>query len=154
AAVAKHEAARRSRQIAGRGMPDRPFFTSHRTTSVAEIDGYTNVMRAGASKKGVFAYVARGHAYLATQRPRLAILDYQVALRLSPDKTDLLVAVGEALAALGRHDEALRILDRAVAARPHDPDALSSRAFVLLALGRLAEADADWLRQLELLPRE
>lgn len=154
AAVAGHEAARRSRQIAGWGMPDRPFFTRHRTTSVAEIDGYTNVMRAGASKKGVFAYVARGHAYLATQSPRLAIFDYEVALRLAPEKTDLLIAVGEALAALGHHGEALQVLDRAVAARPHDPDALSSRAFVLLALDRLAQADADWLRQLELLPKE
>ena len=154
AAVAGHELARKYRRIAGRGMPDRPFFMRHRTTSVAEIDGYTNVMRAGASKKGVFAYVARGHAYLATQRPRLAILDYEVALRLAPSKTDLLIAVGEALAALGRHGEALRTLDRAVAARPHDPDALSARAFVLLALDRLAQADADWLRQLELLPRE
>jgi tetratricopeptide (TPR) repeat protein len=154
AALAGHELARRSRQRAGRGMPDRPFFTRHRTTSVAEIDGYTHVMRAGASKKGVFAYVARGHAYLATQRPRLAILDYEAALRLAPDKTDLLIAVGEALATLGRHGDALRVLDRAVAALPNDPEPLSSRAFALLGLDRLAQADADWLRQLELLPRD
>ena len=38
--------------------------------------------------------------------------------------------------------------------RPQDADALGSRAVVLLALGRIAEANADWLRQLELLPRE
>ena len=35
-----------------------------------------------------------------------------------------------------------------------DADALGSRAVVLLALGRLAEANADWLRQLELLPQD
>jgi tetratricopeptide (TPR) repeat protein len=64
------------------------------------------------------------------------------------------VAKAEALAALGRHAEALQALDRAVAACPKDADVLSSRAIVLLALGRIAEADADWSRQLELLPRE
>jgi tetratricopeptide (TPR) repeat protein len=152
--LAKYELARRGRQLVGRGMPDRPFFTRHRTTSVAEIDGYTNVLRAGASKKGVFTHLVRGHAYLATRRPRLAFLDYSAALRLAPDQTALLLPIGEALAALGRHGEALQALNRAVAERPQDPEALSSRAFVHLALGRLAQADADWLRQLELLPRE
>lgn len=153
-ALAKYELSRKGRQLVRRGMPDRPFFTRHRTTSVAEIDGYTNVLRAGASKKGVFTYVARGHAYLATRRPRLALLDYSAALRLAPDQTALLLPIGEALAALGRHAEALQALDRAVAEHTRDPEALSSRAFVHLALGHLAQADADWARQLELLPRE
>jgi tetratricopeptide (TPR) repeat protein len=154
AALAEYESARQGRHLIRRGMPDRPFFMRHRTTSVAEIDGYTNVLRAGAAKKGIFVHVARGHAYLATRRPRLALLDYDEAQRLAPGETGLLVARGEALAALGRHSEALRALDRAVASRPQDPEALSSRAIVLLALGRAAEADADWVRQLELLPRE
>jgi tetratricopeptide (TPR) repeat protein len=154
AALAKYELARRGRQLIKRGMPDRPFFTRHRFTSVAEIDGYTRVLRADASKKGVFAHVARGHAYLATGHPRLALIDYDAALRLAPKETGLLMARGEALAALGCHREALQALDRAVAERPQDPEALSSRAFVLLALGRVADADADWSRQLELLPRE
>jgi tetratricopeptide (TPR) repeat protein len=135
-------------------MPDRPFFMRHRTTSVAEIDGYTRVLRAGASKKGILAHLARGHAYLATGRPRLALLDYDAALKLAPRETGILVARGEALAALGRHRDALAALDRAVAARPRDAEALGSRACVLLALDRLADADADWSRQLALLPRE
>jgi tetratricopeptide (TPR) repeat protein len=153
-AVAGYERARTGRQLLKRGMPDRPFFMRHRTTSVAEINGYTNVLRAGSSKRGAFVHVARGHAYLATRRPRLALLDYDMALKLRPDQTHLFVAKGEALAALGHHAEALAALDRAVAARPQDADALGSRAVVLLALGRIAEADADWVRQLELLPRE
>ena len=153
-ALAKYELARAGRQLLQRGMPDRPFFMRHRTTSVAEINGYTKVLRAGPSKRGAFVYVARGHAYLATRRPRLALLDYDVALKLRPDQKHLLVAKGEALAALGRHAEALQALDRAVAECPQDADALGSRAVVLLALGRFDEANADWLRQLELLPRE
>jgi tetratricopeptide (TPR) repeat protein len=135
-------------------MADRPFFMRHRTTSVAEIDGYTRVLRSGSSKKGAFAHVARGHAYLATSRPRLALFDYDEALKLAPHETGLLVARGEALAALGRHREALQVLDRAVTQRPGDPEALSSRAIMHLALGRISEAGADWSRQLELLPRE
>ena len=153
-ALAQYDSARRGRQRIRRGLPDRPFFTRHRTTSVAEIDGYTHVSRVGVAKNGVFALVARGHAYLATQRPRLALLDYDEALRRAPTETGLLVAKGEALQALGNSRDALQVLDRAVAARPRDPEAFSSRAIVQLALGRLAEADADWRRQLELLPRE
>jgi tetratricopeptide (TPR) repeat protein len=153
-AQASYELARAGRQLLKRGMPDRPFFMRHRPTSVAEINGYTNVLRAGPSKRGAFAYVARGHAYLATRLPRLALLDYDMALKLKPDQTHLFVAKGEALAAMGRHAEALQALDRAVAEHPQDADALGSRAVVLLALGRTAEANADWLRQLELLPRE
>lgn len=154
AAVARYDQARRERQFIRHGMPDRPFFTRHRTTSVAEIDGYTDVLRAGTSKRAVFAHVARGHAYLAMRRPRLALLDYDAALRLAPHETGLLVARGEALAALGRHGEALQVLDLAVARRNQDPETLGSRAVVRLTLGRVAEADADWSRQLELLPRE
>ena len=116
-------------------MPDRPFFMRHRTTSVAEINGYTNVLRAGASKRGAFVYVARGHAYLATRRPRLALFDYDVGAEAP--------ARGSAPARGKRRSpcrlwaataEALAVLDRAVAQRPQDPDALGSRAFVLLPL--------------------
>jgi tetratricopeptide (TPR) repeat protein len=153
AAVARYESARRGRQLIRRGMPDRPFFTRHRGTSAAEIDGYTTVLRARAANKGAFIHVARGHAYLATGRARLALLDYDEALRRAPDDSGLLIARGEALRALGRHREALQALDRAVGQRPLDPEARSSRAVVLLALGHLAEADADWSRQLELLPK-
>ena len=154
AAVAEYELARKARHSIRRGMPDRPFFMRHCSTSVAEVDGYTRVLRADASKKGVFVHVARGHAYLAMRYPRLALIDYDMALRLAPSEAGLLVARGEALAALGRHREALQALDQAIAARRQDADALGSRAVVRLALGRVAEADADWTRQLELLPRE
>jgi len=154
AALSEYDSARRERQLIRRGMPDRPFFTRHCATSVAEIDGYTTVLRAGTSRRAIFAHVARGHAYLATRRPRLALLDYDEALRRAPHETGLLVARGEALAALGRHVEALQVLDRAIAARAQDPEALSSRACVRLALGRIAEADADWSLQLKLLPPE
>ena len=88
-ALAGYERARTGRQLLKRGMPDRPFFRRHHTTSVAEINGYTNVLRAGPSKRGAFVHVARGHAYLATRRPRLALLDYDAALKLRPDQTHL-----------------------------------------------------------------
>lgn len=153
-ALARYGLARHGRQRVKRGMPDRPYFMRHRTTSVAEINGYTRASRALGAKRGAFPYVARGHAYLMTRRPRLALIDYDLALTLKPDQTHLLVARGEALAALGRYAEALQALDRAVAANPKDADALGSRAIVRLALGRIADADADWLRQLELLPGE
>src|SRR5436190_23105624 len=51
-----------------------------------------------------------------------------------------------------RFDEALIHLDRAVAARPHDPTLLFNRGNNFFALGRIAEALADYDRSVALAP--
>src|SRR5205814_9355793 len=66
---------------------------------------------------------------------------------------DVLALKGEALSALGRYEEAIQIFDGVLAADPADGETLNSRGIARLALGRLAEANEDWRRQLELLPQ-
>ncbi|MGD9744267.1 MAG: tetratricopeptide repeat protein [Dongiaceae bacterium] len=135
-----------------RGMPDRHFAVRSRGMSVAEILAYTKVLRAGHAKRRPHAYFGRGNAYLASGRPKLALLDYAFALRLDPNLANVLALRGEALVVLGRHDKALAELDRAVRIEPANAEITGSRAIARLALGRLEEADIDWRRQLELLP--
>jgi len=141
-----------ARPAARRGLPDRHFAVRHRAMPVAEIVAYTKLLRAGRAKRRAHAYFGRGNAYLASGRPRLALLDYAFALRLDPNLANALALRGEALAALGRHEQALAELDRAVQIEPDNAEIAGCRAIVRLALGRLDDAAVDWRRQLELLP--
>ena len=152
-ALANYQRARTSRERLKRGMPDRPFFMRHRTTSVAEINGYTNVLRAGPSKRGAFVYVARGHAFLATRRPRLALLDYDMALKLRPDRNA--PARGKRRSYVGP-GSSCRGLGCPRPGRCPTPAGRSTRSAAAPSCSwrSVAEANADWLRQLELLPRE
>ena len=108
----------------------------------------------GPAKRRALTYIARGNAYLADGRPKLALLDYGFAFRLNPRLAEVVALKGEAWAMLGRYEKALKAFDTAIAARPRDAEIFSGRAIVQLALGRLDAADADWRRQLELLPPE
>ena len=137
---------------ARRGLPDRHFAVRNRAMPVAEIVAYTKLLRAGRAKRRAHAYFGRGNAYLASGRPRLALLDYAFALRLDPNLANVLALRGEALAALGRHEQALAELDRAVQIEPDNPEIVGGRAIAHLALGRLDDAAVDWRRQLQLLP--
>lgn len=135
-----------------RGMPDRHFAVRNRGIYAAEIVAYTKVLRAGQAKRRAHVYFGRGNAYLASGRPKLALLDYAFALKLDPNIADVLALRGEALVALGRYEKAVAELDRAVQIGPGNAEIAGSRAIARLALGHLDDADADWRRQLELLP--
>ena len=133
------------------GMPDRHFAVRNRRMPVAEIVAYTKLLRAGRAKRRAHAYFGRGNAYLASGRPRLALIDYAFALRPDPNLANVLALRGEALMALGQPEMALAELDRAMQIEPDSAEILGSRALACLALGRLDDADGDWRRQLQLL---
>jgi spermidine synthase len=61
---------------------------------------------------------ALGNAYLRTQRPDLAVLWLERALRYTPDTPDLNLALGLAYRASGKPDAARRALLRELALRP------------------------------------
>ncbi len=151
-AMSKYEMARRLRGEVRAGAPDRPFALRRRGHFGAEILAYSSVLES--VKRRTLPFVARGNAYLAEGKPRQALADYQQALRLKPDLPEVIALKGEALSMMKRHREALEAFDEAVAARPKDAEALSGRAVVRMALGRIDDANADWRRQLELVPPE
>ncbi len=135
-----------------RGAPDRCFVLRNRGSFTPEIAAYSAVLRS--VKQRALPHVARGNAYLARGHAELALLDYGLALGLKRDLPEVTALKGEALAMLGRYEQALGAFDTALAGRPKDAEIYSGRAIVHLALGRLDAADADWRRQLELLPPE
>lgn len=146
---AKYEAAREVRAKVRQGPPDRPFATRQRGNFTPEILAYNSVLRS--LKKNALPYLARGNAHLAEGRPELALADYDHALKLKPALLDVTTLRAEALAQLGRFPEALSACNAVLAIRPTDAETLNERAVVLMALGRVEEANADWRRQFDLL---
>jgi tetratricopeptide (TPR) repeat protein len=148
-----YDIARRLRQKVRSGPPDRCSVLRHRRTFASDIAAYTAVLRSGPSKRRALTYLARGNAYLASGRAKLALIDYGFVLRLAP-KPEVVALRAEALTMLGRYEEALSAFDAAITARPRDAEMYGGRAIAQLALGRLGHADDDWRQQLELLPLE
>ncbi len=143
--------ARKLRQTTRRSAPDRCYVLRHGAPSLRDIAAYTTALQSGESKRGVLLHLARGNAYLANGRAKLALLDYGFARRLSANP-EITALRAEALVVAGRYPRALKAFDAAIAERPSNAELHGGRAIVRLALGRIAEADRDWRRQLELLP--
>lgn len=107
--------------------------------------------RAGPPKNGIEAFRAG--------RMQEALGAFDDALKMSPHDIETWMSRGVVLQALSRRPEALSSYDRAVSlaevepgriSREILPDALSSRATLLLELGKRAEARADLSRALSL----
>lgn len=148
-----YDVARKLRQEAKPGTADRCFVLRRRRVFASDIVAYTAVLRSGSSKQRALTYLARGNAYLASGRAKLALLDYGFVLQLAPNP-EVVALKAEALTMLGRYRQALTAFDIAIAGRPQDGEIYGGRAIARLALDRLDDADADWRRQLELLPQE
>jgi tetratricopeptide (TPR) repeat protein len=153
-AAGEYDKARRLRSQTRAGAPDRCFALRNRRNFIDEVAAYTAVLRTGPDKRRPLTYVARGNAYLAMGYAKLALLDYQLALELNPKLLEINALKGEAWIVLGNHAKAVSAFDIALHARPDDGEGRGGRAIALAALGRLAEADADWRRQLVLLPAD
>lgn len=148
-ASAKYEQARRLRQAGRPGAPDRHFVLRQQGSHTAEIVAYTRVLKS--LKKFALPHLARGNAYLADRQPELALADYERTLKLHPNSLDAMALKGEALSALGKYAAALEALDKVIAARPKDPEALNARGIAHMALGQVEQANGDWRQQLALL---
>ena len=153
-ARSRYDIARRVRSQVRTGAPDRCFVLRNRGPFISDIIAYTVLLRSGPAKRRALTYIARGNAYLATGCPKLALLDYGFALRVNPDVPEVITLKAEAQAMLGRYRQALGTFGSALSARPRDAESYGGRAIAHLALGRLDAADADWRRQLELMPPE
>ncbi|MEM2838773.1 MAG: tetratricopeptide repeat protein [Thermoplasmata archaeon] len=74
-------------------------------------------------------------------RPEIALTELEKGLRLEPLSPRMLVLKGVALHALGRTDEALKMLGRAVEIEPTNEEAIYSVEYILSKMGKYGEAE-------------
>ncbi len=98
-------------------------------------------------------YFARGIALERIDSWPEAEADFRAALELEPDQPQVLNYLGYSLVELRTDlDEALDMIERAVAARPDDGYIVDSLGWVLYRLGRYDEAVGHMERAAELMP--
>ena len=102
-----------------------------------------------------FVYYTRGIAYEREDRWDEAEADFRRALELNPGQPLVLNYLGYSLVEQRRDlDEALDMIERAVAARPDSGYIVDSLGWVLYRLGRFEEAVEPMERAVELLPTD
>jgi len=132
------------------GAPDRSYLFRQRGRFTFEVDSYELALLR--VKTGSFPHLACGNALLAQGHPEDALKCYDRALKIKPNDPDLTALKGEALSMAGRYKPAIEAFDFALATNPKAPEILNARGIAKLGAGDLAGANADWRRQLELLP--
>lgn len=132
------------------GAPDRSYLFRQRGRFTFEVDSYELALLR--VKTGSFPHLACGNALLAQGHPEEALKCYDRALKIKQNDPDLTALKGEALSMAGRYRQAIEAFDFALAANPKAPETLNARGIARLGLGDLDGANADWRRQLELLP--
>ena len=132
------------------GAPDRSYLFRQRGRFTFEVDSYELALLR--VKTGSFPHLACGNALLAQGHPDDALKCYDRALKIKPNDPDLTALKGEALSMAGRYKQAIEAFDFALATNPKAPEILNARGIAKLGLGDLAGANADWRRQLQLLP--
>ena len=152
AAAPEYQKARRLWAEQHAGAPDRSYLYRQHGRFTFEVDSYELALRR--IKTGAFPHLAVGNALLVQGRAEEALDHYEDALKSKKNNPDLVALKGEALSMLGRYSEAIEAFDFALAANPRAAEVLSARAIAQSAQGRLAPANIDWHRQLELLGPE
>lgn len=102
-----------------------------------------------------FLYYTRGICYENLDNFAGSEADFRQALVLNPEQPQVLNNLGYSLVEQRRNlDEALGMIERAVAARPDSGYIVDSLGWVLYRLGRFDEAVAPMERAVELLPTD
>jgi tetratricopeptide (TPR) repeat protein len=100
------------------------------------------------------AYVLRGKAYAALEKPDIAGKDFEQAFKLSPEDQDAIVARADFLLAAGKPDEARQMFDGALKAKGNNIPALIGKGMVLLRQGQFPEAEQSFNAALEFDPKQ
>ena len=108
----------------------------------------------GAPEAGQWVvYFARGIAHEREKQWPDAEADFRTALELSPDQPAVLNYLGYSYVEMKSNlDEALAMIERAVAARPEDGPIIDSLGWALYRLGRYKEAVGHMEKAVELMP--
>jgi tetratricopeptide (TPR) repeat protein len=96
--------------------------------------------------------MSSAQAALAGGRPEDALADARAALTTGTDSTAARLLVAKALSQLGRHQEAVDELRRAVQADPITPEVHRDLGFAAVRVGDFANARASWEHFLRLVP--
>ncbi len=100
-----------------------------------------------------FIYYARAISYERLDKWDAAEADFRKALELSPDQPQVLNYLGYSLVEKGaKLDEALEMIERAVAVQPRSGYIIDSLGWALYRLGRYDEAVVHMERAAELMP--
>ena len=83
-----------------------------------------------------------------------ALVCYDEALEMAPQRADIWCNKGNALHAMGRTAEALQCFDKAVAINPKEMKSWCNRGVALKALGRMDEAITSYDRALQIEPTD
>lgn len=152
AARPQYEQARRIWAGERVGMPDRSYIYRQQGRLSFEVESYALAVKH--IKTGSFPLSASGNALLARGQAGEALQFYEQALKFKGKDKDpgLLAMKGEALSALGQYRQAIEVFTASLKGNPRAPETLSGRAITLAAQGKIDKANADWRRQLELLP--
>ena len=97
-------------------------------------------------------YAVRGAILQSQLNMRAALADLEKAESLPGNDADTLRTYASLLGQNGRHDEALRMADRAMSLDPLNPVSLEVRAFALYRARRYTEAIAEARRSLQISP--
>lgn len=114
--------------------------------SAARISACTRLIRGqvGTPHQRAEVYRTRGMALKLLGHDADALRDFDQALSLDPDFTDVLLRRASRRSALGDKVGALADYDRAVRSKQHDPAILEARAYFYLATGDAERSAADF----------
>ncbi len=98
------------------------------------------------------AYVNMGVLWDGLRRPLEAIAMFEKAIEIRPDDPLARSYAASALLGLGRHEEAWKHLDRALAIDSRNPEPHHYLAVFFWECGMFREALAEWERVIELVP--
>ncbi|WP_374469065.1 hypothetical protein [Phenylobacterium sp.] len=116
----------------------------------AAIQEAARLRARGQKREAAELLIARGAALSREQRYEEALAVYRAAAVDPGIRYDALALMGTACAQLGRHEEAIALIDQAVALRPALARAPYQRAFSRLALCDFAGGWEDYERRLEI----
>ncbi len=120
--------------------------------AVAAYDAALSNMPAESGSRWFLLY-ARGISYERLKQWPKAEADFRASLELRPDSPQVLNYLGYSLIEKeDKLDEALGMIERAVAARPESGYIVDSLGWVLYRLGRYSEAVGQMERAVELMP--
>ena len=126
--------------------------------NAAAVDAYSDgiaAMTAAGVEPGWTTFFSRAVAFERTGQWPQAEADFRAALAIDPDQPTVLNYLGYSLVERGENlDEALPMIERAVAGDPDSGAIVDSLAWALFRLGRYDEAVAPMERALQLLPAD